>query len=104
MKKQQLRQSAQDKQLANVSPQHITSENIETIIVKDVFDVIAQNINPLIEKDLKKILDQSTLQEKLCDNPILVSVDEIHKIVTDTTREEVNTQEPPTITPQFTNV
>ena len=33
-----------------------------------------------------------------------MGVDEIQKIVTDTTREQVNTQEPPTITPQVTNV
>ena len=45
--------------------------------MKDVFDLTALNINPLIEEDLKKILDQSTLQKKLCDKPVLVSVDEI---------------------------
>ena len=34
----------------------------------------------------------------------MASVDEIQKIVIENTREEVNTQEPPTITPQVTNV
>ena len=71
---QQEEQSVQDTQLPNVSPQHTTSENNITIIVKDVSNITAQNINPLIEEDLKKILDQSTLQVKLCDNPILVLV------------------------------
>ena len=33
-----------------------------------------------------------------------MSIDEIQKSVTDTTMEEVNTQKPPTITPQVTSV
>ena len=33
-----------------------------------------------------------------------MSVDEIQKLVTATTKEEVNTKEPPTITPQVINV
>ena len=67
----------QDTQFPSVIPQHVMNETNETIIVKDVFDVTAQNINPLIEEDSKKILDQSTLQAKLCDSPVLVSVDEL---------------------------
>ena len=53
---------------------------------------------------MKKILDQSTLQAKLCDNPVLVSVDELQKVVTDVTRDRVNPQEPPSIIPLITNV
>ena len=69
--------SVEDTQFLDIISQQIRSVNIETITIKDVFDLISQNINPLIEEDLKKILDQSTLQAKLYDNPVLVSVDEI---------------------------
>ena len=93
----------QDTQMSSVSPPHDTSTTIETIIVKDVSNVSAQNINPLTVDDLKKILDQSTLQEKLCENPILVSVDELQKVVADITRDKVNTKEPPSI-PTVTHV
>lgn len=103
-KEQQQEQSVQDTQMPNVSPQQITSVSTATVTVKDVSDLTSQNINPLTQEDLKKILDQSTLQAKLCDNPILVSVDELQKSMTNTTREEVKTQEPPTITPQVTSV
>lgn len=51
----------QDRQLLSVSPQHDTSETTKTMKVKDVSDVIAQNINPFIEEDLKMILYQTTL-------------------------------------------
>ena len=37
-------------------------------------------------EDLKKNLDKSTLQAKLCENPILVSVEELQKVVIDVTR------------------
>ena len=67
------------------------------MIIKDVPKNSSQNINPLTVEDLKKTLDQSTLQEKLCNNPILVSVDELEKVVTDLTRDQVNTQEPPSV-------
>ena len=90
-KEQQQELSVQDTQLPNVSPKKITSVSTKTIIVEDVFDLTAQNINPLIEEDLKKILDQSTLQAELCDNSVLVSVDEIQKSVTKTIRKEVKT-------------
>lgn len=72
---QQEEQSVPDTQLPNVSPQHVISITTEIVIVKDVSNLSAQNINPLAKEYLKKILDQSTLQEKLCDNPILVTVD-----------------------------
>ena len=49
------------------------------------------------------MLDTPT-KAQLCSHPILVSVDEIKKSITNITREEVKTQEPPTITFQFTNV
>ena len=101
---QQQEQSVQDTHFQNVNPQQKISVNIETIRVKDVSDSTTQKINPLIEEELKKILDLSTLQAKLWDNPILVSVEEIQKSMTNSTREEVKTQELPTITPQVTNV
>ena len=94
----------QDTQLPSVSPQHVTSETIEIIAIKHVSNLSTQNINSLTEDDLKKILDQSTLQAKLCDNPILVSIDELQKLVTDTEREKVNPQEPPSIIPQVTTI
>lgn len=60
-------------QMMSVSPQ----ENI--VQVKDVSDTIIQNINPLIEEDMKNILIYSTTKEQLCSHPILVSVDKIEK-------------------------
>lgn len=74
------------------------------ITIKDIFYLSAQEINPLTKEDLKKILDQQTLQAKLCDNPILVNVDEIQNSVIDTQREKVNQQEPPSIIPLVTIV
>ena len=62
--------------------------------MKDVPNSLAQKINPLTAKDLNNILDQSTLQARLCDNHVLVSVDELQKVVADITRDKVNTQEP----------
>ena len=50
------------------------------------------------------IIDQSTLEAKLCGNPILVSMEELQKVVTEVTREKVNPQEPPSIIPLVTNV
>lgn len=73
---QQTDQSVQDTQLPPLRPPHDTNTPVVTIKVKDVPDNSNQNINPLIIEDLKKILDQSTLQAKLCDNPVLVNVDE----------------------------
>ena len=52
---------------------------------------------------MTKILDQSTLQAKLCENPVLVSVEEFQKAVVDITRDKVNTQEPPSSIPKTTS-
>ena len=90
-------QSVQDTQLPPPSPPHVTITPIDTITVKDVSDTFSQNINPLTTKDLKNILDQSTQQEKLCKNLVLVSVDELQKVVADTTRDKVNPQEKPSL-------
>ena len=46
---------------------------------------------------MKKILDQSTPQERLCENLVLVSADELQKVVAKITRDKVNTNEPPSI-------
>ena len=73
---QQIEQSVPDTQLAPLSPPHDTSTPVDTIIVKDVPDNSGQKINPLTIEDLKKILDQSTLQAQLCNNLVLVSVDD----------------------------
>ena len=86
-----------------MSPPHDTSMPAEAIIVKDVLDSSAQNINPLTTEDLKKILDQSTLQARLCENPVLVSVDELQKAIAEITRDKVNTQEPPFFIPSTTS-
>ena len=63
--------------------------------MQDVLDNFGQNINPLNVEDLKKILDQTTLQAQLCNNLVLVSVDELQKVVANLTRDKVNPQEPP---------
>lgn len=91
-------------QLPSVSPPHVTSVTTKTITIKEIFYPLAQNINPLTKDDLKNFLDESTLQAKLCGNSILVSVDELQKIVTNVTREKVNPQEPPSIIPLVTNL
>ena len=100
---QQTKQSVQDTQMLATSPPHDTSTPAKTIIVKDVPDSSSQNINPLNVEDLKKILDQSTLQARLCENPILVSVEELQKAVADITRDKVNTQEPRSTIPLATS-
>ena len=87
---QQEEQSVQDTQLQPPSPPHVISTPANTITVKDVPEKSYQNNNPLIVEDLTKILDQSTQQEKLCTNPILVSVDESQKVVVDSIRDKVN--------------
>ena len=51
--------------------------------MKDVPETTPQNINPLTVNDLKKILDQSTKQGKLCENIVLVSVKEYQKAMFD---------------------
>ena len=74
---QQTEQSLPNTQLPPLSPPHDTSTYIDTIIVKDFPNNSIQNINPLIVEDIKKILNQSILQAQLCNNPVLVSVDEL---------------------------
>lgn len=96
-KEKQKDQSVQDTQLPPPSPPHVTITPTDTIIVKDVPNTFAQNINPLTVEDLKKILDQSTQQEKLCTNPILVSVDDLQKVVAEIIGDKMNPQEPPSI-------
>ncbi len=79
----------QDTRMLSASPPHDTTVT-ETIHIMDVSNASAQNINPLIVDYLKNILDQSTIQAKLCNNPILVSVEELQKVVTEVTRDTVN--------------
>ena len=43
------------------------------------------------------------MQSKLCTNPILVSVEELQKVVAEITKEKVNTQESPSQTPTATS-
>ena len=90
--------------MSSANPPQETSANVEIVKIKDVSKTIAQNINPLIEDDLKKILVESTTQAKLCENLVLVSVDEIEKIDKVSIGEEVQTKETSTIPPQFTFV
>ena len=92
---EQQEKSVQDTQLPPPSPPHATITPVETMIVKDVIDTSCQNINPLNIEDLSKILDQSTQQAQLCTNPVLVSVDELQKVVADLKEVKVKTQEPP---------
>ena len=103
IEEQQTKYSVLDTQLPLLSPLHDTSTPIDTIIVKDVLDNFGQNINPLTAEDLKKILDQTTLQAQLCNNPVLVSVEELQKVVADLTRDKVNPQEPPFDIPSATS-
>ena len=58
----------------------------------------SQNINPLTIEDLSKILDQSTQAVRLCSSPILVSVDELQKLVDKLKEVKVSPQEPPKTT------
>ena len=98
-KEKQIEQSVQDTKMSSMSPPHDTRTPIETITVKNVPNSSPQNINPLTVEDLKKILEKPTLQVRLCQNPILVNVNELQKVVVDITRENVNTKEPPSIIP-----
>ena len=58
--------------------------------IKDVVDTSSQNINPLPTEDLTKILDQATHHAQLCENPILVSVEELQKSVEKIKKERWN--------------
>ena len=88
-----------DTQLPPLSPPHDTSTPTYTISVQTVPNNSSQNINLLTTEDLKKILDQTTLQAQLCNNPILVSVKELQKVVVYLIRDKVNPQEPPSVIP-----
>ena len=72
------------------SPPHIATPPTKSVIVSS-----GQNINPLTIEDLKKILHQTTLQSEMCTSPILVSVEELQRVVAKITKEKVNPQEPP---------
>ena len=85
----------QDTQLPPPSPPHSTVTPTKIIKIKDVVDTTCQNINPLTRKDLSKILDQSTQQERLCSSPILVSIKELQKLVDKLKEVKVPPQEPP---------
>ena len=85
------------------SPPHVTPIPIDSIIVQDVPDTSGQNVNPLIVEDLKKILHQTSLQAQLCTNLVLVSVEELQKVVVEITKEKVNPQEPPSHPPTATS-
>ena len=71
----------QDTQLPPHSPPHSTITPAETIKIKDIVDTCSQSIKPLTTEDISKILDQSTQAVRLCTSPILVSVDELQKLV-----------------------
>ena len=90
-KEQKLEQSVHDIQMSSASPQQVISENTKSFTIKDVSNTTDPNINPLLEEYLKRILIPSIVQAKLCDNPILVSVNEIQKLETMTRWEEVKT-------------
>ena len=81
----------QETQLPPPSPPHATIKPIEIIKIKDFIKTSCQNINPLTIEDLTKILDQSTQQGRLCLSPILISVDELQKLVVDSKEVEVQT-------------
>lgn len=88
----------QDTQLPRPSPPHATITPVEIIKIKDVINTSCQNINPLTVEDLTKILDQSTQATRLCSSQILVSIDELQKVVIKSKEVKVKTQEPPSTT------
>ena len=92
---QQQEQSVQDTQLPPSSPPHVTTPPAESPKVQDIPDTSGQNVNPLTAEDLKKILHQTSMQSELCNNPVLVSVEELQKATAEITKSRVNTQEPP---------
>ena len=91
----ELEQSVQDTQLPPLSPPHSIDTPVETIKIKDVVETLSQNINSLTIEDLTKILDQATQHAQICENPILVSVEELQKSVDNIKKGEVPPQEPP---------
>ena len=87
-----------------LSPPHVTPMPVDSMIVQDVLDTSGQNINPLTIEDLKKILHQTSLQAQLCTNLILVSLEELQKLVVEITKEKLNTQKPASHTQKATSV
>lgn len=68
--------------MLSVSPPHVdkVDQQVEIVKTKDVSENSTQNINPLIEEDMKQIFIDTTTKEKLCSHLVLVSVDEIEKV------------------------
>ena len=95
---EQQEKSVQDTQLPPPSPPHVTIKPTKSIKIKDVIDTSCQNINPLTIEDLTKILDQSTQKAQLCSNLVLVSIDELKKLIVQLKEVKVQTQEPPMTT------
>ena len=60
MEEQKTKQSVQDTLVLSVNPQHEENTECDNVKIKDVSNTISENINPLIEDDLKKILVEST--------------------------------------------
>lgn len=90
--------------MSSVSPTHTEheSQRDSVVIIKDFVDNSTQNINPLIEANLKKILKNSTTTTQLYTNPILVRLDEIEKEKLASTGEKP--QETSNVPPQSTEV
>lgn len=100
---QQQDQSLKDTQMSLPNPKHVTPTPVDLVIVQDVPDTSGQNVNPLTIEDLKKILHQITLQAQLCANLVLVSVEELQKVVAMITKEKVNPKDPPSHTKTSTS-
>ena len=49
--------------MSSVRPPHDPNKTIDTVIVKEVPDSSAKNINPLTAEDLKKIIDKSAFKQ-----------------------------------------
>ena len=74
------RKDAQDVYMSSASPLHANQESQQdSVIIMDVHDNISQNVNPLIDDDLKKLQQDSTNANIPCIALALVRVDEINK-------------------------
>ena len=82
-------QSVQDTQPTPPSPPQFITTPAKVVKIKDVVDTTSQDINSLTIEDLTNILNQSTHQAQLCTNPILVSVEELKKLVEKIKKGEV---------------
>ena len=80
------------------SPTHVKPTLANLVTIQDVLDTSSPNVNPLTIEDLKKIIHQTSIEAQLCNNEILVSVEELQKVVAEITKEKVNPQEPPSHT------